>query len=102
MAKIKAHSLTGRITSVLMRHAFRNVRRNRGVAGIDKISITMFEANLEQKLLALMEDGVFRPTKVGTPQGGVISPLLANITLNSLDWHLQLHGQRFVRYADDF
>jgi RNA-directed DNA polymerase len=230
MAKIKAHSLTGRITSVLMRHAFRNVRRNRGVAGIDKISITMFEANLEQNLLALMhdlkkgtfqplplrrvhipkgpgqtrplgipavrdrvaqevlrqllsplferlfhddsygfrpgrnchqavervlelhrqgcvhvldadikgffdniphtvimagvaaevadgnildlierflkagvmEDGVFRPTKVGTPQGGVISPLLANITLNSLDWHLQLHGQRFVRYADDF
>ena len=230
MAKIKAHSLTGRITSVLMRQAFRNVRRNRGVAGIDKISITMFEANLEQNLLALMhdlkkgtfeplplrrvhipkgpgqtrplgipavrdrvaqevlrqllsplferlfhddsygfrpgrnchqavervlqlhrqghvhvldadikgffdniphtvimagvaaevadgnildlierflkagvmEDGVFRPTKVGTPQGGVISPLLANITLNSLDWHLQLHGQRFVRYADDF
>jgi len=230
MAKIKAHSLTGRITSVLMRYAFRNVRRNRGVAGIDKISITMFEANLEQNLLALMhdlkkgtfqplplrrvhipkgpgqtrplgipavrdrvaqevlrqllsplferlfhddsygfrpgrnchqavervlelhrqgyvhvldadikgffdnishtvimagvaaevadgnildlierflkagvmEDGVFRPTEVGTPQGGVISPLLANITLNSLDWHLQLHGQRFVRYADDF
>lgn len=50
----------------------------------------------------VMEEGVFRPTTVGTPQGGVISPLLANITLNSLDWHLHQHGLRFVRYADDF
>ena len=230
MAKIKAHSLTGRITVDLRHRAFRKVRRNRGVAGIDKISITMFEANLEQNLLALlhdlktgtfqplplrrvpipkgpgqtrplgipavrdrvaqevlrqllsplferlfhddsygfrpgrnchqavervlelhrqghvyvldadikgffdniphtvimagvtaevadgnildlierflkagvMEEGVFRPTQVGTPQGGVISPLLANIALNSLDWHLHEHGQCFVRYADDF
>jgi group II intron reverse transcriptase/maturase len=231
MAKIKAHSLTGRITLDLMRRSFRNVKRNRGAAGIDKVSIVMFEANLEQNLLALMrdlktrgafqplplrrvhipkgpgqtrplgipavrdrvaqevlrqllsplferlfhddsygfrpgrnchqavqrvlqlhrlghahvldadikgffdniphtvimagvaaevadgnilglverflragvmEDGVFQPTKLGTPQGGVISPLLANIALNSLDWHLHQHGLRFVRYADDF
>ena len=39
---------------------------------------------------------------MGTPQGGVISPLLANITLNSLDWALHDAGFRFVRYADDF
>jgi group II intron reverse transcriptase/maturase len=230
VAKIKAHSLTGRITFDLMHRAFRNVKRNRGAAGIDKVSIVMFEANLEQNLRALMrdlktgtfqplplrrvhipkgpgrtrplgipavrdrvaqevlrqllsplferlfhedsygfrpgrnchqalervlelhrqghvhvldadiqgffdniphqvimtgvaaevadgnilrlverflkagvmEDGVFRPTTVGTPQGGVISPLLANIALNSLDWQLHEHGQRFVRYADDF
>lgn len=231
MAKIKHHSLTGRITPELMHHAFRNVRKNRGAAGIDKVSITMFEANLEQNLLALMrdlktrgafqalplrrvhipkgpgqtrplgipavrdrvaqevlrqllsplferlfhddsygfrpgrnchmavakvvelhrlghthvldadikgffdhlphevimtalraevadgnildlvakflkagvmEEGVFQPTTLGTPQGGVISPLLANIALNSLDWHLHEHGYRFVRYADDF
>ena len=50
----------------------------------------------------VMEDGVFKPTHIGTPQGGVISPLLANIALNYLDWHLQGHGLRFVRYADDF
>ena len=50
----------------------------------------------------VMEAGVFRPTPVGTPQGGVISPLLANIALNGLDWHLHEHGVRFVRYADDF
>ena len=214
-----------------MHRAFRNVRRNRGAAGIDKVSITMFEANLEQNLLALMRDlktrgayqalplrrtyipkgpgqtrplgipavrdrvaqevlrlilsplferlfhddsygfrprrnchmavekvvelhrlghtyvldadikgffdnlphavimtalraevadgnildliekflkagvmegGVFQPTRLGTPQGGVISPLLANIALNSLDWRLHERGFRFVRYADDF
>jgi group II intron reverse transcriptase/maturase len=50
----------------------------------------------------VMEDGKFVPTPVGTPQGGVASPLLANIALNILDWHLHEHGYRFVRYADDF
>jgi RNA-directed DNA polymerase len=228
--KIKAHSLTGRITPALMRDAFRSVKRNRGVAGIDKISIQLFENNLEQNLLALMrclkdgtyqshplrrvhipkgdgktrplgipavrdrvaqevvrlllnplferifhddsygfrpgrgchmavervmalhqqghkyvldadikgffdniphavimeglaaevadgnilriverflkagvmEDGVLSPTRMGTPQGGVISPLLANIALNNLDWQLDAAGFRFVRYADDF
>ena len=50
----------------------------------------------------VMENGVFKPTTVGTPQGGVISPLLANIVLNHLDWQLHNHGLRFVRYADDF
>ncbi len=228
--KVKVHSLTGRITADLMRKAFLNVKRNRGAAGIDKESIRMFEANLEQNLEALMrrlkqrtyvpkparrtyipkskdkfrplgiacvrdriaqevlrlllspifeplfhndsygfrpkrnchqavervlelwhhgfrhvldadvqgffdniphtvimagltaviadgnilglvekflgagvmENGVFKPTTVGTPQGGVISPLLANIALNFLDWHLAQHGICFVRYADDF
>jgi group II intron reverse transcriptase/maturase len=50
----------------------------------------------------VMENGVFKPTTIGTPQGGVISPLLANIVLNHLDGQLHLHGYRFVRYADDF
>lgn len=42
------------------------------------------------------------PTKVGTPQGGVISPLLANVYLDALDWKLHLGGWELVRYADDF
>jgi len=230
--KIKVHSLTGRITSKLVFEAWRAVRRNRGAAGIDKVSIQMFEQNLEanldrlmrelkqrtfeplparrvyipkdakgtkfrplgipavrdrvaqevlrrllnpifeakfhdhsygfrpgrschdavEKVLELgrqgyryvldadisgcfdnlshsaimrelsdvvadgnilglvekflragvMEGGKIRPTRVGTPQGGVASPLLANIALNVLDWYLQEHGFRFVRYADDF
>ena len=48
------------------------------------------------------ENGVFKPTTVGTPQGGVISPLLANIVRNRLDWRLHERGFRFARYADDF
>jgi len=230
--KVKVHSLTGRITPKLMEQAFRAVRKNRGAAGVDKVSIKMFQANLDQNLAALMrelktgefrpkplrrahidkdfrskkkrplgipvvrdrvaqevlrrllvkvfepqfhddsygfiknrnchqaiervlhlhsegytvvldadirgffdniphriimdkvaaevadgnilrlierflaagvmEDGVYKPTTVGTPQGGVISPLLANIVLNHLDWKLHEAGFRFVRYADDF
>jgi group II intron reverse transcriptase/maturase len=230
--KIKVHSLTGRITSKLVFEAWRAVRRNRGAAGVDKVSIRMFEKNLDanldrlmrelkqrtfeplparrvyipkdakgtkfrplgipavrdrvaqevlrrllnpifearfhghsygfrlgrschdavEKVLELgrqgyryvldadisgffdnlshsaimrelsdvvadgnilglvekflragvMEGGKIRPTRVGTPQGGVVSPLLANIALNILDWHLHERGFRFVRYADDF
>jgi RNA-directed DNA polymerase len=230
IAKIKTHSLTGRITSTLLLAAFKAVKRNRGAAGIDRVSLKMFEANLADHLLALerdlksgsfqplplrrkfldkgggksrplgipavrdrvaqevlrrllnpffeplfhqasfgfrpgrnchqaleqaiqyhdkgyrfvldadivgcfdnlphslikeavaaqvadgnilnlvekflragvMENGVFKPTTVGTPQGGVASPLLANIVLNHLDWQLHKLGYRFVRYADDF
>ena len=232
MKKIKAHSLTGRITPALMRQAFQAVKRNRGAAGVDKVSVNMFDANREENLAALrrdmkagtfrplplrrvhiskgpgtkklrplgipvvrdrvaqevvrrllapifepqfhensygfikgrnchqaiervlelhregrrvvldadiqgffdnlshrvimaavavevadgnilrlveqfltagvMEEGVFKPTTIGTPQGGVISPLLANIVLNHLDWQLHDAGYRFARYADDF
>lgn len=232
MSKVKVHSLTGRITDRLMRQAFLAVKRNRGAAGVDRVSIRMFEANLEDNLAALrrelkkgsfrplplrrvyiskgpgttklrplgipvvrdrvaqevirrllvpifeprfhdhsygfipgrnchqavqrvlachaegyrtvldadiqgffdnlphavimaavaaevadgkiltllerfltagvMEDGVFKPTTIGTPQGGVVSPLLANIVLDRLDWCLDAAGFRFVRYADDF
>lgn len=60
--------------------------------------------SLVEKFLAagVMENGVFKPTTIGTPQGGVVSPLLANIVLNQLDWRLEKAGYRFVRYADDF
>lgn len=228
--QIRHYSLTGRITPKAMRKAFKAVRRNRGAAGIDKQSIKLFEANLEENLAALMkelktgtyepiplkrvyvpkgagkvrplgipavrcriaqevvrsvinpifepqfhdhshgfrakrschtamevlvqyrsqgyryvldadikgffdniphalimelitrdisdsnilslikkflqagvmEEGEVRPTIKGTPQGGVVSPLLANIVLNQLDWRLEALGYKFVRYADDF
>lgn len=41
------------------------------------------------------------PTEQGTPQGGPLSPLLANILLDELDRELERRGHRFVRYADD-
>ena len=49
----------------------------------------------------VMENGIVSPTKVGTPQGGNLSPLLSNIMLNELDKELEKRGLRFVRYADD-
>ena len=231
--KQKVHSLTGRIDDRLMKQAFKAVKRNRGAAGIDKVSIAMFEENIDANLASLkrdlktrgsfvpkplrrkwipkdatgkklrplgipavrdriaqevvrrllepifeplfhdcsfgfrpkrschqaiervlsfheqgdrvtldadiagffdniphklivdaiaeevadgnilnlvkkflaagvMDNGVFKPTSIGTPQGGVISPLLANIVLNKLDGRLEKSGYRFVRYADDF
>lgn len=53
-------------------------------------------------LEALIQDGyrLMRP-KAGTPQGGVASPLLANIYLGQLDRVLEAEGVAFVRYADD-
>lgn len=49
----------------------------------------------------VMINGVVQPTKIGTPQGGNLSPLLSNIMLNELDKELEKRGLRFVRYADD-
>jgi len=85
------------------------------------------EKVMDNKFLNLIErflkagvsiKGVVHPTVKGVPQGGVISPLLANAVLNKLDWFLHKkgaheekeewrnwkHGQvnvKFVRYADD-
>lgn len=41
------------------------------------------------------------PSQEGTPQGGPLSPLLANLLLDDLDKELERRGHRFVRYADD-
>ena len=49
----------------------------------------------------VMVDGVVMPTEEGTPQGGPLSPLLANVMLNELDRELERRGHAFVRYADD-
>ena len=49
----------------------------------------------------VMNQGVYEPTDVGTPQGGNLSPLLSNIMLNELDYELDNRHLNFVRYADD-
>ena len=49
----------------------------------------------------VMEGGVCQKTEEGTPQGGPLSPLLANILLDDLDKELTKRSLRFVRYADD-
>lgn len=59
--------------------------------------------SLTRKFLVsgVIVDGEFQETRIGTPQGGNLSPLLSNIMLNELDTELDNRGLRFVRYADD-
>jgi RNA-directed DNA polymerase len=86
----------------------------------DRRVVRLVKAFLKAGVLA--EDGITRDTKMGTPQGGILSPLLANIALSVLDDHFvavwqrdmatrtlratrRNHGlptYRLVRYADDF
>ena len=47
-----------------------------------------------------MIDDEYEDSIVGTPQGGNLSPLLANIMLNELDEEMEKRGLNFVRYAD--
>lgn len=58
----------------------------------------LIEAFLKQ---GVIEDSVWTEAEEGTPQGGVISPLLANVYLNPLDWLMAGLGLEMVRYADD-
>jgi RNA-directed DNA polymerase len=93
--------------------------RVRGRVG-DKRVVALVKAFLKSGILS--EDAVTRDTNAGTPQGGILSPLLANIALSVLDEHFaeawetmmasrtqratrRNHGQatyRLIRYADDF
>lgn len=49
-----------------------------------------------------LPDGTREATSQGVPQGGPLSPLLANIALDPLDKELEARGHKFARYADDF
>lgn len=66
---------------------------------VDKRVVSLIHRFL---LAGVVVEGEARPTDEGTPQGGPLSPLLANILLNELDWELERRGHKFVRYADDF
>jgi RNA-directed DNA polymerase len=50
----------------------------------------------------VLPDGTHEATPQGVPQGGPLSPLLANITLDPLDQEIERRGHKFARYADDF
>mgnify|MGYP001564990365 CR=1 FL=1 len=64
----------------------------------DKRVLALVRKYLES---GVMVNGVVMDTEEGTPQGGPLSPLLANIMLDDLDKELERRGHRFVRYADD-
>lgn len=49
----------------------------------------------------IMVDGRWQSSELGSPQGGVISPLIANVYLDAFDQQMKVRGHRIVRYADD-
>lgn len=49
----------------------------------------------------VMIDGNWEATEIGSPQGGVISPLISNVYLDAFDQEMKRRGHRIVRYADD-
>ncbi|WP_240758362.1 group II intron reverse transcriptase/maturase [Lysinibacillus sp. SGAir0095] len=50
----------------------------------------------------ILDRDIYIETKDGAPQGGPLSPILANVYLNKLDRELEKREHRFIRYADDF
>jgi RNA-directed DNA polymerase len=74
---------------------------------LERVSARVADGRVLALLRAFLEAGVmeggkgWKPTERGTPQGGVISPLLANLYLNPLDHQMAAAGYEMVRYADD-
>jgi group II intron reverse transcriptase/maturase len=64
----------------------------------DKAVLRLIRRYLEAGIL---DNGVVMERFEGTPQGGPLSPLLANVLLDEVDRELERRGHRFVRYADD-
>ena len=91
------------IVDIDLEKFFDNVCHDKLIAIIMKTIHDGELVSLVRKYLVsgVMENGVVSSTKVGTPQGGNLSPLLSNIMLNELDKELEKRGLRFTRYADD-
>lgn len=73
---------------------------------IDRLSKRIDDAGIIRLIRAYLNSGIMSGGVVleryqGTPQGGPLSPLLANVMLDEVDKVLERHGHCFVRYADD-
>ena len=73
---------------------------------IDRLQKRIHDAGVIRLIRAylnsgIMGAGVVQERQQGTPQGGPLSPLLANVLLDEVDQKLQRRGHSFVRYADD-
>ena len=82
---------------------FDNVPQDRLISLVHDI---INDGDTESLIRKYLKAGVMTPqgyeeTRIGTPQGGNLSPLLSNIMLNELDKELEARGLRFTRYADD-
>ena len=73
---------------------------------IDRLNKRIDDAELIRPVRAylnsgIMSNGVALERKEGTPQGGPLSPLLANVMLDEVEKELERRGYSFARYADD-
>jgi RNA-directed DNA polymerase len=75
---------------------------------MERVSQKIADGRILALIQSLLKAGVmesvkgWQPSEQGTPQGAVVSPLLANIYLDALDWKMAQEGWEMVRYADDF
>ncbi len=75
---------------------------------VKRVSEQISDGKVLELIEQMLKKGVmerakgWQPTEKGTPQGAVISPLLANIYLNPLDHLMAQQGRQMIRYADDF
>ena len=91
------------IVDIDLEKFFDNVPQDRLMSLVHNI---INDGDTESLIRKYLKAGVMTPqgyeeTKLGTPQGGNLSPLLSNIMLNELDRELESRGLRFTRYADD-
>lgn len=91
------------IVDIDLEKFFDNVPQDKLMTLVGKIIKDPDTESLISKYLkaGVMIRGEYEETKVGTPQGGNLSPMLSNIMLNELDKELEARGLHFVRYADD-
>jgi len=91
------------IVDIDLERFFDTVNQDKLITIIGKTITDGDVVSLIRKYLSagVMEKGIVKPTYVGTPQGGNLSPLLSNIMLNELDKELEARELNFVRYADD-
>lgn len=92
------------VVEVDIKGYFDNIDHNKLMGFIaERISDGRVLRLIEKILKAgVMEDFHFRNTAIGTPQGGTLSPLLANIYLDYYDKKMRAQGFRVIRYADDW
>lgn len=91
------------IVDIDLEKFFDNVPQDKLMSYVGRVIHDGDTESLIRKYLkaGVMNKNVFEETKVGTPQGGNLSPLLSNIMLNELDKELRARGLNFTRYADD-